>query len=141
MQHYYLKCRRPPQSIWAHLGKVNRMSTSEGLVIQIYRYGSIKCSKKYICSLLSYFRKVEHHGYTSGKPSPLEYDVALLRLQHGIDLTYSHQINSVCWPTVEPPVGRQVVVSGWGIKFQQLGQYGKARLLQKVESLCSYSLQ
>ena len=77
---------------------------------------------------------MEYDGYTSRKPSPLEYDVALLRLRHGIDLTYSHNINSVCWPTISPPVGRQVVVTGWGIKFQGFKQHGKATLLQKVIS-------
>ena len=36
-------CRKPAMSIWAHLGRVNRISASEGLVIPIYR-----CAMTYI---------------------------------------------------------------------------------------------
>ena len=35
-----LNFRKAPQSIWAHLGKVNRKSITEGLVVQIYRLAS-----------------------------------------------------------------------------------------------------
>ena len=34
----YLICRKSAMSIWAHLGRVNRISTTEGLVIPIYRF-------------------------------------------------------------------------------------------------------
>ena len=36
----FLICRKPAMSIWAHLGRVNRISTTEGLVMPIYRYAT-----------------------------------------------------------------------------------------------------
>ena len=81
---------------------------------------------------------MEHPGYASRIPYVEENDISLLRLRDGIDLTYHTYINSVCWPTVTPHVGLEVITSGWGIKFQQFGYFKdtwKARLLQKV-SVC-----
>ena len=49
----FLNCRRSAQSIWAHLGKVNRKSPTGGLVVQIYRFafitaGSLGCDKSFV---------------------------------------------------------------------------------------------
>ena len=76
------------------------------------------------------FRKAEYPVYSY--PTYLESDVALLRLKHGVDLANSPNINSICWPTVTPHDGQQVIATGWGIKFQGMRQYGKSQLLQKV---------
>ena len=76
------------------------------------------------------FSKAEYPVYSY--PTYLESDVALLRLKHGVDLATSPNINSICWPTVTPHDGQQVIATGWGIKFQGMRQYGKSQLLQKV---------
>ena len=76
------------------------------------------------------FSKAEYPVYSY--PTYLESDVALLRLKHGVDLASSPNINSICWPTVTPHDGQQVIATGWGIKFQGMRQYGKSQLLQKV---------
>ena len=78
------------------------------------------------------FRKVEHPGFTSTGSAPTGNDVALLRLQQGLDLTNSPNINSICWPTRAPPVGLQVTASGWGLEWQHLGLFGTSKVLKKV---------
>ena len=77
-------------------------------------------------------RKVEHPGFTTTGSAPTSNDVALLRLQQGVDLTNSPNINSICWPTRAPPVGLQVTASGWGLEWQHLGLFGTSKVLKKV---------
>ena len=111
---------------------MNRRSRTEGSVIQIDGYANIKCNRKIL--IIDSFSKAEYPSRISSYPSYLESDVALLRLKYGIDLANSPVINSICWPTVTPSVGQQVIATGWGIKFQGLGIYGKSKFLQKVIS-------
>ena len=130
-----LKCRLNAQEIWAHLGKVDRKNKDVGLVIQVNRF------VRYILltevatkrqELLIIFSKVEHPGFTSTGSAPTGNDVALLRLQQGVDLTNSPNINSICWPTRAAPVGLQVTASGWGLEWQHLGLFGTSKVLKKV---------
>ena len=73
--------------------------------------------------------------------SPFTNDIALLRLHRGLNLYYSPYINSICWPSVTPPVGSDVIASGWGIRFQHFGRlYGSTKLLHKVCELRPHGL-